>query len=99
MVLRVRGIIGAVFFSEIFRGFDSPALILYMVLAREKRAWPNVALSVFISPLILIALNPTWWIDPIQSFYSHYVLSTLGRNDVVPVPTFYLGDYYSAHAP
>ena len=87
-------------FSVKFTGVLIPlALILYMVLAREKRAWRNVAYSAVIAPVLLIALNPTWWVDPFSGFFTHYIQTALSRDQFVPTPAYYLGELYPVHAP
>ena len=87
-------------FSVKFTGVLIPlALILYMILAREKRAWRNVVVAAVISPVVLIALNPTWWVDPFSGFFTHYVQTALSRNTTAPIATYYLGELYPVHAP
>ena len=75
------------------------ALILYMVLARETRAWRNVAVSFFISPAILFILNPTWWVGPLSNFLDHYILASLTRDEYTPIDNFYLGQTYLVDTP
>ncbi|TDJ51482.1 MAG: DUF2029 domain-containing protein [Nitrospina sp.] len=87
-------------FSVKFTGVLIPlALIMYMILAREKRAWRNVVVAAVISPVVLIALNPTWWVDPFSGFFTHYVQTALSRNTTAPIATYYLGELYPVHAP
>jgi len=83
-----------------FTGFMIPlALILYMVLARETRAWRNIAVSFFISPVILFLLNPTWWADPVTAFFDNYLVMMLSRGQFTPIDNFYLGQTYLLNTP
>lgn len=75
------------------------ALILYMILAREKRAWRNIIMSALISPVILLVLNPTWWVGSFSNFLDHYILASLTRGKYFPIAVYYLGEVYPAHAP
>ena len=87
-------------FSVKFTGVLIPlALILYMIMAREKRAWRNIGYSAAIAPVLLLALNPSWWVDPVAGIFNHYLLTPLGRNQFVPTPAWYLGELYPIHAP
>ena len=87
-------------FSVKFTGVLIPlALILYMILAREKRAWRNVAVAAVISPVVLIVLNPAWWIDPFSGVFTYYIQTALSRDQFVPTPAYYLGELYPIHAP
>ncbi len=87
-------------FSVKFTALMIPlALILYMILAREKRAWRNVALSAIISPTLLFLLNPTWWVGSFSNFLDHYILASLTRDKYFQIVVYYLGEVYPVHAP
>ncbi len=87
-------------FSVKFTGLMIPlSLILFMILAREKRAWRNVAVAAIISPVVLIALNPTWWVGSFSNFLDHYILASLTRVEYFPIPVYYLGEVHPVYAP
>jgi len=74
-------------------------LVLYVIATRRFRqaAWP-VGLSLVVSPLIMIGLNPEWWVDTF-SRVSEYLVKSAGRSAYLHIPTYYLGRQYEFFLP
>ncbi len=71
--------------------------ILYYFLTQDRRVFNNFKHALWLSPLILWGLNPTWWTDPTAIYYNfikiHFSL------DQILIPTYYLGTSYQFDVP
>ena len=69
-------------------------LVIFVIASRKfkQAAWP-VGISLVVSPLILVGLNPEWWIDTFQRV-SAFVLKSASRSEYLHIPTYYLGKKY-----
>ncbi|QDU63110.1 hypothetical protein Pan216_39850 [Planctomycetes bacterium Pan216] len=70
---------------------------------RSRKAW-NIALelpwmTMAVTPLVVIALNPTWWHDTIPKFASYVDLNLHRQDHLPPIAIFYLGEQYNYSLP
>ncbi len=83
-----------------FTGFLIPiALILYGFVTRDIRAWQNFKCALIISPMIMIAMNPTWWTNPFIRLYENFFELFITRSEFAAFPTYYLGTTYPFDLP
>ncbi len=75
-------------------GWLVPApLLAWSLLYRDRRGLLALALGAPIAGLILYALIPTWWADPIRGV-EVFLRSNLSRESRSPIPTLFFGRVY-----
>lgn len=67
-------------------------------LTNKPAKWP-VGLEtpwvvVAVAPVVAIALNPTWWHDPVRSLSSYFELNLARKGHLPDIEIFYLGKQY-----
>ena len=74
-------------------------LAVYILLSGRFRqaAWP-VGLTLVVSPLVMVGLNPQWWQHTLERL-SLYVANSATRSEYLQIPTYYLGKTYSFYLP
>jgi hypothetical protein len=73
-------------------------LAAWAVLYRDRRAAKTLALGALAAALVVYALNPTWWTEPIQGVRV-FLVSNLTRAKLSPIPTYFFGRLYRFSLP
>lgn len=77
-----------------FTGWLLPApLIAWTVFYRDRRAGLALLVGGLVAALVVWALIPTWWADPIGGLRV-FLRSNLTRGKLLPIPTVFLGRLY-----
>jgi hypothetical protein len=62
------------------------------------RGVPVLAVGLPVAALVLIAIQPPWWSDPVAGV-RRFLASNLTRSETKPIPTLYLGQIYEFSLP
>jgi hypothetical protein len=62
------------------------------------RGVPALAIGLPVAALVLVAIQPPWWADPVAGV-RRFVVSNLTRSETKPIPTLYLGQIYEFSLP
>jgi hypothetical protein len=73
-------------------------LIAWALVYRDRRAALVLAAGASVAALVLFALIPTWWSDPIGGLAT-FLHSNLGREVRSPIPTLFFGRVYGFALP
>jgi hypothetical protein len=73
-------------------------LVCWVVLYRDLSAARTLGLGALVAALVVYALNPTWWADPITGLKVFFE-SNLSRKDLKPIPTLFFGRLYRFSLP
>ena len=84
---------------------DGPAIVRRLVSApwstaprAPLRGVPILAIGLPVAALVLIAIQPPWWSDPVAGV-RRFVVSNLTRSQTKPIPTLYRGRIYEFSLP
>lgn len=73
-------------------------LIAWAALYRDWRALRTLVLGGLVAALVVYALNPTWWAEPIHGLRV-FLVSNLTRDQLSPIPTQFFGRLYRFSLP
>jgi 4-amino-4-deoxy-L-arabinose transferase-like glycosyltransferase len=77
-----------------FTGWFLPfPLAAWVVFYRDRRAARTLLLGGVVAAVVVYALNPTWWADPVRGVRV-FLESNLTRDRLLPIPTVFLGRLY-----
>lgn len=65
---------------------------------RGFRGTGSLVVGGFVAALVLYALQPPWWSNPVEGV-RRFVAASLSRERVIPLPTYYLGQTYDFSLP
>lgn len=68
-------------------------LAAWACLYRDRRAARTLVLGGVVAALVMYALNPTWWADPVGGVRA-FLESNLTRERLLPIPTLFFGRVY-----
>ena len=68
-------------------------LVAWAVLYRDRRASLVLILAALIAAVVVYAMNPTWWAEPIAGLGAFF-RSNLTRDQLRPIPTVFFGRLY-----
>ncbi|MBN2373332.1 glycosyltransferase family 39 protein [bacterium] len=75
---------------------------IYDILYNKKspKAYLYIGLmAIFISPALMIALNPTFWHDPIKRILENHILLGLSHGKIILIAKYYFGTVYNYTKP
>lgn len=77
-----------------FTGWFLPfPIAAWILLYRDRRAAGVLLLGGVVAALVVYALIPTWWANPVAGV-SEFLRSNLTRRELRPIPTLFLGRLY-----
>jgi hypothetical protein len=82
-----------------FTGWFLPfPLIAWAGLYRDRRAARALVLGAVVAALVVYALIPTWWAEPVRGVQV-FLGSNLTRDRLLPIPTLFFGKIYRFSLP
>lgn len=82
-----------------FTGWFVPIpLVAWVACYRDWRGLRTLALGGLLAAVVVYALNPTWWAEPIEGARV-FLRSNLTRQNLRPIPTLFLGQIYGFSLP
>jgi hypothetical protein len=73
-------------------------LAAWAILYRDRRAAKTLALGALVAALVVYALIPTWWAEPVRGVRV-FLVSNLTRAKLSPIPTYFFGRLYRFSLP
>jgi hypothetical protein len=73
-------------------------LLAWVVLYRDRRAAKTLALGALVAALVVYAMNPTWWSEPVRGVRV-FLEANLTRSRLNPIPTEFFGRLYRFSLP
>ncbi|MGE3819613.1 MAG: ArnT family glycosyltransferase [Isosphaeraceae bacterium] len=86
--------LGFAFDTKLTGWFLPLPFLAWVVLTRSRPGWRALLLGIPLGLLVVFALNPPWWLDPIGGV-TRFFVSNLNRARSIPIQTMFLGTTYS----
>jgi len=86
-------VLGCALATKLTGWFLPLPFLAWAALRRDRRAWKVLLIALPLAVLVLYALNPSWWAEPITGVF-RFLRSNLTRGQTQPIPVQFLGTIY-----